>query len=146
VVSASVGRSGKALITSGALTIWRSSDQLEALTLGITTRKADLLLEIDAVQRQRPGNDGEGHKVVIREQFGRGKRRKRIDEERTRGFELADGEEVEAAVDLEAIATVPVAALLDELVRFREVGGDELVVAKEESDANEREDDVYSRT
>ena len=53
---------------------------------------------------------------------------------------------MEATIDLEAIATVPVAPLLDKLVRFRKVGGDELVIAKEEADADEREDDVYSGT
>ena len=53
---------------------------------------------------------------------------------------------MKAAIHFEAIATIPVAALLDKLVRFRQVGGDELVVAKEEADADEREDDVYSRT
>jgi hypothetical protein len=53
---------------------------------------------------------------------------------------------VEATIDFEAIATVPVATLIDKLVRFRKVGGDELVVAKEEADADEREDDVYSGT
>jgi hypothetical protein len=83
---------------------------------------------------------------MIRQQLRRGKSRERIDEERTRRFELANGKKVEAMIDFEAIATVPVAALLDKLVRFREVGGDELVVAKEEADADEREDDVYSRT
>jgi hypothetical protein len=59
---------------------------------------------------------------------------------------LADGEKVEAAIDFEAIATVPVTALLDKLVRFRKVRGDELVVAKEEADADESEDNVYPRT
>ena len=52
---------------------------------------------------------------------------------------------MKAAVDLEAIATVPIAARLYKLVRFREVGRDELVVAKEETDADECEDNVYSR-
>jgi hypothetical protein len=59
---------------------------------------------------------------------------------------LADGEKVEATINFETIATVPITALLDKLVRFRKVGGDELVVAEEEADADEREDDVYSRT
>jgi hypothetical protein len=53
---------------------------------------------------------------------------------------------VKATIYFETIATVPVTALLHKLVRFRKVGGDELVVAKEEADADEREDDVYSRT
>ena len=107
--------------------------------------EADLLLEVNAVQRQRPRNNGERYKVIVRQQFRRGKCRECVDEERTRGLELADGEEVQAAVDLEAIAAVPVAARLYKLVRFREVGRDELVVAKEEADADEGEDDVDSR-
>ena len=53
---------------------------------------------------------------------------------------------MEATIDFETIATVPVTALLHKLVRFRNVGGDELVVAKEEADADKRKDDVYSRT
>jgi hypothetical protein len=110
------------------------------------TKNQYLLLEIDAVQRERPSDDGERHKVIVRQQFRRGERRERIDEESARRFELADGEKVKTTIDFETIATVPVATLLDKLVRFRKVGGDELVVAKEEADANESEDDVYSRT
>ncbi len=59
---------------------------------------------------------------------------------------MADGEKVKATINFETIATVPITTLLHKLVRFRKVGGDELVVAKEEADADEREDDVYSRT
>jgi len=59
---------------------------------------------------------------------------------------LADGEEVKATINFETIATVPITTLIDKFVRFCKVGGDELVVAKEEADADEREDDVYSRT
>jgi hypothetical protein len=59
---------------------------------------------------------------------------------------LADGEKVEATIDFETIATVPITTLLDKLICFGKVGGDELVVAKEEADADERKDDVYSRT
>jgi hypothetical protein len=59
---------------------------------------------------------------------------------------LADGEKVKATIDLETIATIPITTLVDKLIRFCKVGGDELVVAKEEADADEREDDVYSRT
>lgn len=53
---------------------------------------------------------------------------------------------MEATINFETIATVPITTLLDKLVRFREVGGDELVVAKEEADADERQYNVYSRT
>ena len=53
---------------------------------------------------------------------------------------------MKAAVYFEAIAAVPVTALLDKLVRFRKVRGDELVVTKEEADADKCEDDVYPRT
>ena len=53
---------------------------------------------------------------------------------------------MKATIDFETIATVPVTAFLDKLVRFRKVRGDELVVTKEEADADKREDDVYSRT
>ncbi len=59
---------------------------------------------------------------------------------------MADGEKVKATINFEAIATVPITTFLDKLVRFRKVGGDELVVPKEEADADECEDDVYSRT
>ncbi len=53
---------------------------------------------------------------------------------------------MEAAVDFEAIATVPVTPLLDEFVCLGKVGRDKLVVAKKDADADEREDDVYSGT
>jgi len=59
---------------------------------------------------------------------------------------LTDGEKVKTTIDFEAVATVPVATLLDKLVRFGNVGRDELDVAKEEADADEREDDVYPGT
>jgi hypothetical protein len=55
---------------------------------------------------------------------------------------LTDGEKVKATVDFETIATVPVTALLDKLVCFRKIRRDELVVAKEEADADECENDV----
>ena len=38
------------------------------------TENPYLLLEIDAVQRQRPRDDGERHEVVIRQQFRRSER------------------------------------------------------------------------
>ena len=53
---------------------------------------------------------------------------------------------MKATINFETIAAVPITTLLDKLVRFRKIGGDELVVTKEEADADEREDDVYSRT
>ena len=53
---------------------------------------------------------------------------------------------MKAPINFETIAAVPITTLLYKLVRFREIGGDELVIAKEEADADECEDDVYSRT
>jgi hypothetical protein len=49
---------------------------------------------------------------------------------------LSDGEKVQAAVDLEPIPPVPITTVLNQLVSSGQVFGKEVVVAKEEADAD----------
>lgn len=51
---------------------------------------------------------------------------------------------MKAAVDFETIETVPVSTLFYQFFCFREIGGNELVVAKEEPNADEGQRNVDS--
>ena len=79
----------------------------------------------------------------------------------TTSFELADGNEVEAAVNFEAVTSIPVTTFLDQsdnesqrginankdatlLLRLLQLCRNEIVIAKEESNPDKSENDVYS--
>lgn len=79
-------------------------------------RRTGLFLEIDTFEGESVGNDGKGDKVVVRDEFRGGECGEGVDEEFTAALELPDGKEVEAVVHFEAVAAVPVTALLDEAV------------------------------
>ena len=148
-MSARVGSSGRALMTSGALMIYSQGRRAFSFHVVKKLEKVGstyLLFEIDAVQCECARYDGEGHKVAIGQELGRSECRESVDEKCACGLELAYGEEVKAAIDFEAVTTVPVTAFLDELVCLGKVSRDKLVVAEKDADADEHEHDVYSRS
>ena len=51
---------------------------------------------------------------------------------------------MKAAVDFETIEAVPISTLFNQFFCFREISGNELVVAKEEPDADEGERNIDS--
>jgi hypothetical protein len=82
-------------------------------------RKTDLLLQIDPLQCKCVADNGERHEVVIAYQLRRGECGQRIDEQLASALELSHRDEVQAAVDLEAITAVPVAAFVYESAKGR---------------------------
>jgi len=102
----------------------------------------NLLAELLALEAEDAGEDAERDKVVVRDQLGRGEGRERVEEQVGGLGEVADREEVDARVDLEAVAAVPVAALVDELLGAVERRNDEVVVRVEQGDADDAQDEV----
>lgn len=79
----------------------------------------DLLAEILALEAEDASEHAQRHKLVVRDEFGRGEGRERVEEQLCGLAEVADREEVDARVDLEAVAAVPVASLVDEPASVR---------------------------
>ena len=78
-----------------------------------------LFLQVFPLEGKHAGKDTQHDKVVIVDQFARGERRQSVEQEFGALFKVADREEVDAAVDFEAVAAVPVSALVDEPVTRR---------------------------
>lgn len=87
-------------------------------------RVDDLLAQLGALalpsQTQQVGEDSEADEVVEADELSSRECGQGVEEELTATLEVTNREEVKAFVDLEAITTVPVAALLDEAVCERE--------------------------
>jgi len=66
------------------------------------------------LQSQRVTDNGQRYEVVIADELRSRERRQRIDEQLASAVELAHRDEVQAAVDFEAVTTIPVAALFYE--------------------------------
>lgn len=79
----------------------------------------DLLAEVLALEAEDASEHAQRHKLVVRDEFGRGEGRERVEEQLCGLAEVADREEVDARVDLEAVAAVPVASLVDEPASVR---------------------------
>lgn len=75
-----------------------------------------LLLELRTGQCENVAEDSEGDEVVVFEQLCSSEGGERIQEELTTPLEVANGEEMKTLVDLESVASVPIAAFLDEAV------------------------------
>ena len=73
-------------------------------------RKTDLLLQIDPLQCKCVADNGKRHEVVIAYQLRCRECGQRINEQLASALELSHRDEVQAAVDFEAITAVPVAA------------------------------------
>ena len=77
----------------------------------------DLLLERDAVERDDRGDDGVEYQRCVVEELRTRKCCDRLQEELGRCLELSGGEGVNSLVNLEPVLPLPVAALLEELLR-----------------------------
>ena len=76
--------------------------------------KSHPFLEIWSAQREGVRNSGESNKIVVRDQLGCSKCREGIEQELPTAFELSDGEQVKATINLQSVATVPVTARLNQ--------------------------------
>mgnify|MGYP006899217539 CR=1 FL=1 len=109
-----------------ATTISSSSTRDKRARAGESIRKSQagrtephLFLQVFPLEGKHAGKDTQHDKVVIVDQFARGERRQSVEQEFGALFKVADREEVDAAVDFEAVAAVPVSALVDEPVTRR---------------------------
>lgn len=101
-----------------------------------------LLLDINALHADQAGDDGILDKVLVGHDLGAGEGAQCIDELGGGALEVADGHKVYTFVCLQAVASVPVAALLNEFLKLINVGAHQSVVVEEEAEADESKHDI----
>lgn len=122
--------------------------QSQKLVLAVAEDRLDLGcvhnlgLEVDALERDGTGQHGVHYQVAVGAELVRGEGRQAVEEQGGRAAVVAHGEQVQTLVGLEAVATVPVAAGLDERLGALDRLLDQLLVAEEKAETNYGEDEI----
>ena len=101
-----------------------------------------LALEVHSLEGDGAGQHGVDDEVRVCAEFVAGEGRERVEQKRGGDGVVAEGDEVQALVGLEAVAAVPVTSALDELLGSLDVLLDQGPVAVEQAHAYDGKDEV----